>query len=649
MRTLELPPFIASYRTPISLGCGLIILLTLSLWAFYPGLGGVLIFDDYPNLAPWQNIGDINSLQEVLNFIFSGTGTPGRPLSLLSFLIDDQSWAPDIYSLKRTSLAIHLINSCLVFWLCLKLTQYLLPSKSTLSQGTLALFAAAIWTLHPLQVSNVSYIIQRMNLLSTLLELCGLLFFIRGREQLETSPKNAFLLCSFAIGFCMPAAILFKENGLLLCAFCLLIEAFCFAPNRQRCWRLWKWVFLWFPLLAFLAYSLIEHQFFTLKLAIRDFNSWERLLTQGPVVADYIGKLLLPRLHGSGLYFDNFPVSRGLLQPANTLPNWFFLLSLLAFAWLLRRRTPLFSFGIFFYFIGHLMESTLLPLELYFEHRNYFPQLGLWLSLVALLSLTTQARVQKLLTFAAVLLLALLALMTRHNSYLWGKPELQTAVWYQNNPDSLRTTLSYANMLLEKGDYDGVRAVLEIGVQKNPNSLVLVISQRYVQCYMLNKAVSFSDLPALARRANHEFASIIMLEKMRAFRPPHTMTHDDCQPASMTEIAEIYLALLDNPHYSTTNIHTRLYEYLGEIAASQGKLNEAMHYYDQAYSNSKNPIYPYRQAAMLHSAGLHKDAQTFTTLAWKSLDLRHTVLYPELESRLIALDKEIQGEQQHEK
>lgn len=620
-------------------------MLGITLWAFMPGLGGSFIFDDYPNLIPWQNLGDIDRLEDVLTFIFSGAGTPGRPLSLLSFLIDDQSWSPDIYSLKRTNLAIHLLNSCLVFWLCLSLLPYLIPTESYLRHGMFALLAATVWSLHPLQVSNVSYIIQRMNLLSTLCELCGLLIFVRGRELLETSPRKAILLCTFSISFFMPIGVLFKENGLLLCAFALLIEAFCFSTSRHAFWRLWKIIFLWFPLLAFLAYCLNEYQFFNYKHPTRDFSSWERLLTQGPVLVDYLNKLLIPRLQGSGLYFDNFPISRSLVHPVITLPCWLLLITLLTAAWHFRRKLPLFSFGIFFYFSGHLMESTLLPLELYFEHRNYLPQLGLWLALIQFLSITTRLKFHKSLALGGILLIFLLALMTRHNADLWGKPELQTAIWYHDNPSSLRTTLSYANLLLEKGDFDKLTKVLESGIRNNPDSLILRVSQRYVRCYLQNLPVTFTDLPAIAKRSKHEFASMIMLEKMRAFRSDNAVANGACTPATPIVIAQIYLALLENPNYATPNTQSHLLEYLGEIASGQGNLNEAMYYYERAFQYSNNPIYPYRQAVLLQSAGLHEQAQAFTAISWHALNFRYRVLYPVLESRLRSLEAELKKAQ----
>ncbi|MCI5188943.1 MAG: tetratricopeptide repeat protein, partial [Candidatus Electrothrix sp. AS4_5] len=43
------------------------------------------------------------------------------------------------------------------------------------------------------------------------------------------------------------------------------------------------------------------------------------------------------------------------------------------------RKHPFFTFPILFFFLNHLVESTIFPLELVFEHRNYLPSLFLFL------------------------------------------------------------------------------------------------------------------------------------------------------------------------------------------------------------------------------------------------------------------------------
>lgn len=622
---------------------GFMLLLIASACAFYPGLGGTFIFDDIPNFEPWIALGDINSQSDILSFISSGAHPPGRPLSLLSFLIDDQSWPADIFSLKRTNLALHLINTCLIFWLCLKLLGRLLPGKDTHTQAMFALLASAIWSLHPLQVSNVSYIIQRMNLLSTTLELAGLLLFFYGREQLDNSPAKALILCSLAIGLFMPLAILAKENGLLLCAFTLLIEVFCFPSPRPKWWRTWKLFFLWAPLIIFLVYCLIKYHGFTTGFEMRNYNAWERLLTQGPVLTDYLRKLLLPSLHSGELFFDNFPISRSLLNPVSSLLCWCLLLAILLLAWALRQRHPVISFGIFFYFCGHLLESTVLPLELYYEHRNYLPQIGLWLALTGLLSTTQRSSLRRLMFAACLTGLALLLILTRTNAAMWSNPALQTVMWHHDNPGSVRNSLSYASLLTKKSYFTEAYNVLINGRKNNPNNFALLISQRYISCYAQDIPTRFDDLPALATKSDYETASITMLQKIYSeynTRKSEPDKNRKCAIATDEQISEIYKGFLKNKRFFLSR--HKLLELLAEMSAARDD-PISLKYYDQAFAIAPNPIYPYRQALLLQNHGHPRQALYYTALAKESVTLRYKMLYPSLLSRIETLQQTLEA------
>lgn len=605
---------------------GFLALLCVTAWAFSPGLGGGLIFDDVPNLQPWADLGDIDSLHKLLAFVFSSKFLPGRPLSLLSFLVDDQSWPVNVVTLKRTNLALHLVNTCLVYWLSLQLIRRLLPEQAR-KAGLLSLVVAAIWALHPIQVSNVSYIIQRMNLLETTLALTALLLFMAGRGQLAQRPRRALLLCSIAIGGLMPLAVLAKENGLLICAFALLIEAYCYPEQRTRLWRAWKAAFLWLPLAVFLLYCLVTYRGFTTGFETRNFNAWERLLSEGPVMVDYLHKLLLPHLRGSGLYFDNFPVSRSLTEPA-TLASWAVITALVALALWLRFRLPLVSFGILFYFCGHLMESTVLPLELYFEHRNYLPQAGLWLAVAGLLAIPVSRRLR---VSQAVLILAFLAIltaMTRDNAALWGQPDVQAAVWYRDNPGSLRNILGYANALKRSRDINGLRQVLAEGARRYPNSLSILLSQRLARCYGENLPTRFDDLPAFARHADYDTGSIVTLEYMRKHGSAAKSDADKCDPLSDRQIADIYLGMLQNPHFQPAA--STLLGYLADIAIKANDYRSAVGYYVTAFRRAGNPIDGYHAASLLAAMGARSMAHGFAVDARRRVGWHDRLQHPDL-------------------
>jgi hypothetical protein len=117
----------------------------------------------------------------------------------------------------------------------------------------------------------------------------------------------------------------------------------------------------------------------------RDFTPWERLLTQSRVLFFYLGLLLFPHIRAFGLYHDDIALSTGLLEPWTTLVSVLLWVGLAGLAlWGVRRRA-MWSFAVLWYLVGHSLESSLLSLELVFEH----PVVGL---LVLVLAFTTFTR-----------------------------------------------------------------------------------------------------------------------------------------------------------------------------------------------------------------------------------------------------------------
>jgi len=120
--------------------------------------------------------------------------------------------------------------------------------------------------------------------------------------------------------------------------------------------------------------------------ATRDFTMGTRLLSEARIVIDYIGWTLLPTPPALSFYHDDFNVSTGLLSPWTTLACMLVLAALVAFAVWVRKRQPLLALGIALFLGCQLLTGTILPLELIYEHRNYFASYGLLLAIVPLLA-----------------------------------------------------------------------------------------------------------------------------------------------------------------------------------------------------------------------------------------------------------------------
>jgi hypothetical protein len=125
------------------------------------------------------------------------------------------------------------------------------------------------------------------------------------------------------------------------------------------------------------------------------------------------------------------------------------------------------SFGLLLFLSGHLLESTLIPLELYFEHRNYLPGIGLLITAASAV-LVAWPWQQRLLTLLFGLYLGLLALSTSQHSLTWGNEALLLEASARHHPHSLRANDVYVENLLGRGEIDAALASSAQFARDNP-------------------------------------------------------------------------------------------------------------------------------------------------------------------------------------
>ncbi|MFN4312632.1 MAG: hypothetical protein ACK4FK_18770, partial [Ferrovibrio sp.] len=336
---------------------------------YWPGLPGGFYFDDFAQLVlnPFVQI-EAPSSGALLKAAASSTSGPtGRPLSMVSFALD--YWRLGGLTpagFKQINLFLHLINGLLVAWLTSQLLRALGAPSPAARQATW--LAAAFWLLNPLHVSTVLYTVQRMTLLSSGFMIAGLLGYVAARQR----GRWAWALASLGLGTGL--ATFSKENGLLAPAYAAIIEVFVlrFAglpAGARRAYLLLYGVGAVF-LAATVAVLVADPDWAARSYAGRSFSLSERLLTQLRVLAFYQRQALLPDLNAMGLYHDDYPLSKGLWHPPSTAVALAWHLLLLATSALLRRRAPLAGLGLAWFYVSHLLESTIWPLELVFEHRN---------------------------------------------------------------------------------------------------------------------------------------------------------------------------------------------------------------------------------------------------------------------------------------
>ncbi|MGR8918212.1 MAG: hypothetical protein ACU85V_01235, partial [Gammaproteobacteria bacterium] len=197
---------------------------------YLPGLAGGLLFDDLLNLAPVAALGADPTVSAVWEVVTGNrSGPTGRPLAMASFVADALAFGFDPGVLKRTNLALHLVNGLLVYVLAG------LVFARQLDRGlacALAALAAALWLLSPVHVSTVLYAVQRMAMLSAFFVLAGCVLYVTGRRALDAGrPRAGWAAMAAAVLGCWPLAIFSKENGAVLPLLLLVLEGFALWPQ----------------------------------------------------------------------------------------------------------------------------------------------------------------------------------------------------------------------------------------------------------------------------------------------------------------------------------------------------------------------------------------------------------------------------------
>lgn len=450
-----------SMRTSVTsiLLLGLLVVCTLVYW---PGRSGGFVFDDYPNIVENQElrIGSLDG-KNLNQAAFSAPmqGPAGRPLSMLSFGINHvySGLAPQPY--KLTNIAIHLLATIAVFFLTRAIFRALAEVRGIEANEKWAVLAVtAIFALHPMQLTSVLYVVQRMTSLAGLFTILGMWTYVEARRRMFRGEGGLALLVVGPIAFA-GIAVLAKENGALLPLFATAIELSVFrfragSGQLDRRVVLWHGLFSLLPIAVAGTWLLVEPQRFLSAYAVRDFSLIERVLTESRVLIFYLKNLIAPSLSDLSLYHDDIALSTGLLTPVTTLVSIIALVGLGALAFVMRARSPLVTLGILWFFVGHLMESTLLPLEIAHEHRNYLPTYGFALAVVGAVTtirpvhLTRATRLVALCAFVVML-----GLVTWMRAAHWSDPYGWADMEVRNHPGSPRATYEagrlYATLALK--------------------------------------------------------------------------------------------------------------------------------------------------------------------------------------------------------
>jgi tetratricopeptide (TPR) repeat protein len=302
-------------------------------------------------------------------------------------------------------------------------------------------------------------------------------------------------------------------------------------------------------------------------------------MTESRILWEYLFNAFVPQPGRFGPFHDDHPVARTIMDPLTFLAfsGWLITLSL-AVLW--RRRFALFSFAVFWYLGGHLLESTLVALELYFEHRNYLPIIGPVYAL-CLFAVRIQTP-KKRLVFAGLSAYVLInAAVLFGQASLWGNPQIAARLWQERSPGSVRAaTTAVAHQLAEEGPQRALQALSRI-VEENPEVGYLKIQELNLSCIIWPQGDHrdiVTELDGLLGEVDFTYSAGTMFSDLIT-----TVTRIDCHEVDADTVRKLAGTLADNPRYRNDVGYRQLnQQLLARLSRDEGDFDQTLRHLGKA-------------------------------------------------------------------
>lgn len=588
----------------------LALVLVLAAIVYLPGISGPYVFDDRTNIVRNSYLRiDSLSYQDLRHASFAVQSGPLlRPISMLSFALNYYfaGTFADTTPLKLTNLGIHVLNGLLLFWLLRlifarlhrmrragpeKLDQIGGLNKNDLLAGAVAL----LWIVHPINLTSVLYVVQRMTSLSALFTLLALICYMAGRELIVARRSGG----AWLIGIGVPAfgmlGLLSKENAALLPLYVLLLEVMLFGnePPWSRWSRLPSNIKRALVAIGIVASSLLL--VWVIYYALpgyqgRPFSLPERLMTEGRVMFFYLSLILLPRINAFGLHHDDIAISTSLLSPWTTIPSLLGLAALLVFALYVRRKHPLLTIGILWLFVSHLLESSIIPLEIAHEHRNYLASAGVLIAVVYLLDCGRQRFGHQKLWVLYPVIVMLFFGTTWLRASQWADYNSLARYEALHHPRSARAQAMLSSLLYAQGQYreamDAIRRAAALAPQEPAYKINMqVLAMRLGES--LSPSIQTDTLSLLAKRPASPLTQL-SLDYIG------TCIARDCSQLQAPMEAWLRTVIDSTPRSSVRSFYSYL---LGRTLIAQGQVLDGLNELERAYYDDRDYLHPLFQIA----------------------------------------------------
>lgn len=447
----------------------MIIIAVVCVAAYWNSLEVPFVFDDRSNISENPHI-RISRLdwQQLRDAAFESRSHQ-RPVANLSFALNHYVGQDRVQGYHVVNVCIHVINGILVYLLGLATFPRASAGSAKFPPATIqwmSLAAALVFISHPIQTQAVTYIVQRMTSLAALFYLSALLLYIGGRTA-----DGARRWTLWGVGLvCWLFALGSKQISATLPILVFLYEWY-FFRDLSRDWlrrslkiALPAIALMGVVVLAYLGENPLER--LLRGYDVREFTMGERVLTQFRVLNMYLGLVIWPLPSRFSITHD-ISVSHSLLDPATTLLSLFTLLALLLAAVLTARRHRIVSFCILWFFLHLVIESSVVALELAYEHRMYLPIVGL--SMLATWGLFSVVRDERWAIAATTALILLFSMATIQRNDVWQDARTLWRDVLAKYPQDARAHNNLGDVEDEAGDHSAAMKSVVKAIQLEPD------------------------------------------------------------------------------------------------------------------------------------------------------------------------------------
>lgn len=507
-----------SFRT--LLFCSTIFLVFM---IYSSSLKGPFLLDDGRNIEKNSNIRMTRLTWNNLNQIAHSGLLPNRPLAYISFALNYYLHRYNVVGYRLINILIHLVSGILLY-LVVKNTMVLPVVTSRYGHFMwIPYVAACVWLIHPLHSQSVTYIVQRMTSMAAMFYMLSMWLYIKARQ----SDRTIFQMVLFAgCGISGILALGTKETSATLPVFIFLYEWFFFqdlSPGwLKRRIILIVGVGVLFCSVVFLYTDGQPLAKIMATYKTRDFTLLQRVLSESRVVILYLGLIFYPHPDLLNLDYD-FPLSYSIIDPPTTLLAFAIIIGMLTLAFWLAPKDRLVSYCLF-WFLGNLViESTVVGLELVFEHRTYLP--SMLIVVMTILLVNRYLRPNLLKVVAVISLIMVLSVWTYERNSVWNSDVTLWQDVVKKSPQKARPHNNLGNALRRQGKLSEAIYHFKEALRIDPN---------YAKA--------------------HNNLGIVLA------------TQGDAE----TALSHFYLALELNPSYAEA------YSNIGVTLARQGRLDEAI-------------------------------------------------------------------------